>query len=243
MGLFGELYLRTTRPFLPAHVTDAEVDYLVRRLSENRVPGPVLDVGCGHGRHLTALAHRVPNRDFVGVDLDPLSLTEARLGRGSAASFVRGDFFALPFRSEAFACLYAWYNTLFCFDDSRVPGLLGELARCVKPGGQLIVQGTWCEWAQAQPTARYSGVIEGGLLTEAVTYNAALGRDDIERRLTFEDGRVMAASFFIRYYPLDVLQGLLDEAGFKTMWVHGSIEEHPVKPTSPDLIVGAVKRG
>ncbi len=51
-GFFGELYLRSTRPFQPASVTEAESRYLGERLREAGTQGLVLDLGCGHGRHL-----------------------------------------------------------------------------------------------------------------------------------------------------------------------------------------------
>src|SRR5690606_2619527 len=72
---FGELYLRSTRPFLPDDVTRAEGDYLTRAFNRVEVPGPLADIGCGHGRHLKELR---TERLVVGVDFDPLSLSEAR---------------------------------------------------------------------------------------------------------------------------------------------------------------------
>src|SRR5262249_13142499 len=41
---FGELYLRSTRPFLPESVTRAEADYLTRAFAELEVEGPVVDI-------------------------------------------------------------------------------------------------------------------------------------------------------------------------------------------------------
>lgn len=241
-AFFGELYLRTTRPFLTAQVTAAEVAYLHRHLDQLSVEGPVLDIGCGHGRHLQPLAAVHPGRRFIGVDFDALSLRDLRAVEPSPVT--RGDFFALPFRQHAFAAAYAWYNTLFTFEDQVLPSALREIARCVKSRGLLIVQGTWWEWAAARPTAEYEGQLgDGSHLSERTIYNAARGRDEIRRCLTSPDGRAMAASFFIRYYPLDVLEALLDEAGFKTVWAHGSVEGHLVSPSSSDMIVGAVKRG
>lgn len=234
-GLFGELYLRTTRPFLPDHVTRADADYLSARLAELPLPGPVLDVGCGHGRHLNALK---TSRFTVGLDFDALSLSEVK------TPAVRANFFDLPFRDGAFAAAYAWYNTLFTVDDERHAPLLQGLARCVRAGGLLILQGTNGEWAQAQGTTLTRvPLADGSRLTEHVRFNAERGRDEIDRRLELPDGRVMAASFFIRYYAVEALKRLLDDAGFTTMWVHGTLEGQPATVRSPDLIVGAVKRG
>lgn len=241
-GFSGELYLRSTRPFLSAHVTQADARYLGTRLDALKLDGPALDVGCGHGRHLHLMQRsQRQRRAVVGVELDEASLRA--LTAIGVAPVVRGDFFRLPFRHGAFAAAYAWYNTLFSFEEASLVTALGELARIVRSRGQLIMHGTWWEWAAAQPPAEFRGTLpDGSKLLERAAYDPATGRDQIERELVTPGGQVMAGSFFIRYYPLDVLEALLDEAGFTTAWVHGDVEGHPVSPSSPDLIVGAVRR-
>ncbi len=238
-GFFGELYLRSTRPFLPDHVSDAEATYLADRLREADVSGLVLDLGCGHGRHLARLTKRLPGR-VIGVDLDPMSLTEAR----GAAPVVRGDFFHLPFRDAAFGAAYCWYNTLGTFADEAVPLALAELSRCVRPGGWLITQGTALQSATWQPQASYDGVLEDGArLVEQVRFDAQTRRDHLERTLHLPDGRFMAASFFIRYYGVPEWEALLDAAGFSVKWVHGAVDGSPPGDASVEQLVGAQKRG
>lgn len=235
--LFGELYLRSTRPFLPDAVSDAEAEYLEARFVEGGVQGPVLDLGCGHGRHLKRLALR---RSVIGLDGDPLSLAEAKAG----APVVRADFFALPFRAGSFGAAVCWYNTLGTFADAAVPLALRELARCIRPGGWLVVQGTPPHVPRAHPHARWQGPLpDGCTLEEEVGFNAALSRDELTRRLTAPDGRLMAASFFIRYYAVSEWEALLDAAGFTVRWVHGAVDASAFSETSIDQIVGAQRRG
>lgn len=238
-GFFGELYLRSTRPFLPEHVSDAEADYLVARLTESGATGLVLDVGCGHGRHLRRLAARLPGR-VIGIDFDRLSLDEAKTG----APVVRGDFFKLPFRADALGAAWCWYNTLGTFEDEALPVALGELARCVRPGGWLIVHGTPPHAAQWQPEASYDGQLpDGSRLVEQVRFDPTKRRDGLTRELTLPDGRFMAASFFIRYYALSEWEALLDAAGFELRWVHGAVDGSALTDASVDQILGAQKRG
>ena len=233
--LFGELYLRSTRPFLTEAMTQADARFLSEQLEAHPLEGPVIDAGCGHGRHLTTLRTR---RLVVGVELDASSLSLVQ----KPAAIVQGDFFALPFRARAFAAAYAWYNSLNTFDDAQHLAILKELARCVKPGGLLLLQGTYAGWAAAQPAARYDGTLpDGSKLTESTAYDSRTGRDHIERRLQGPDGRVMAASFFIQYYSLAAVERMLGDAGFALQFVHGDHAGHPVSAASPDLIVGATR--
>lgn len=229
--LFGELYLRSTKPFLPEPLTDAEVAFLRERLP----PGLLLDLGCGHGRHLRQLA-----KHAVGVDADPASLSEA----ARFAPVARGDFLALPFRSNAFMGAYAWYNTLGTFEPEQTCAVVKEVARCLRPSGTLIVQGTNPARARETPKASFEGRLsDGSMLREASSWSEASGRDEVHRQLTLADGRVMAASFFIRYYELADWSSLLESAGFSVDWACGGIDGSPLGVASLDVIVGAHKRG
>ncbi len=228
---FGELYLRSTRPFLTEAVTQAEIAFLRARLPQGRV----LDLGCGHGRHLRGLGDGV-----IGVDFDRTSLTEAKRFR----PVTRGDFRALPFRSEAFEGAFSWYNTLTTFDPDVTRALLREAARCLKPGGRFIVQGSHPARAREHPSALYDDHLpDGSHLHEQTVWSSARGRDDIERTLTLPDGRIMSASFFIHYYDVDEWRSLLAEAGLEVQWVCGGVRGAPSDETSSDVIAGAQKRG
>jgi SAM-dependent methyltransferase len=234
---YGELYLRSTRPFLAEAVTAAEVTYLDAHLKLAQHPGVTLDLGCGHGRHLgplRALGHQV-----VGIDFDPLSLAEAH----PKAPVLRGDFFRLPFRDASLAAAYAMYNTVFSIEDHRQLPLFREVARCLKPGGLLILQGTARAQAEREPTASFDGQLpDGSHLVERCAFDARTGHDHVTRELTLPDGRLMAASFFIRYYRLDELRVLLEQAGFEVLWVHGALDGSAPSPDSSDQLVGVEKR-
>lgn len=239
-GFFGELYLRSTRPFLAPEVTQAEVDYLAVRFREAGCQGAILDLGCGHGRHCGRLNEQLGRRRVLGVDLDSRSLVEA----SAATPVVRGSFFSLPFREAAFGGAYCWYNSLGTFEDGAVPLALAQLARCVSPGGWLILQGTPPHVAQRQPIANYDGPLpDGSRLVEEVRYDERARADRLRRELTLPDGRLMAASFFIRYYAVPEWEALLDAAGFLVRWVHGAVDGSAFTEASVDQIVGAQKRG
>ncbi len=240
LSFFGELYLRSTLPFLSEETTAREVEYLARRFQDLRVPGPVVDLGCGHGRHAARLNARGPLAGrVVGLELDALSLQERLPGFPA----VRADLRSLPFRTGSLAGAYAWYSTLFVFSDEEHVALLREVARCLRPGGLLVLHTVPYERLASQPEAAFSTRLpDGSLLEERSRFDAVRGRDEATRRLTMPDGRVLSGQYAIRYYPLADLTRLLESTGFSVCWLHGGLDEEQPSGTSTDLIVGAELR-
>ena len=225
---FGELYLRSTRPFLSDLVTQAEANFL----RANLPPVRLLDLGCGHGRHMAL----VPS---FGIDRDPLSLVEAK----EAGPVARADFRKLPYRAGAFQGAWSWFNSLGTFEDDQVPLILRELARCLAPGGVLIIKGSHLARARADPEAGFDGPLpDGSHLVERALFDPIKRRDEIHRSLRLPDGHLMEAPFFIRYYDVGEWQSLLNEAGFDPQWWVGDLDGSPLEEASTDLIVGARRR-
>lgn len=240
MSFFGELYLRSTQPFLSPEITSREVIYLERCFTGLARPGLVVDLGCGHGRHAAPLNASGPLAGrVVGLELDPYSLSH----RAPGFPAVRGDLRALPFQKGSLAGAYAWYSTLFAFPDTEHRVILQEVARCLQPGALLVFQTVPHERLSAQPTAAFQHTLpDGSLLEEESRFDPTTGQDHGRRRLTLPDGRVLSGIYTIRYYPLADLTQLLESTGFAARWVHGSLEGEPLSATSTDLIVGAELR-
>jgi SAM-dependent methyltransferase len=121
----GELPLPLERYLGPADPTD---EWLLRR-----VRGPVLDVGCGPGRHLHALARR--GVFALGVDLSPVAVELART-RGAAA-IVRSVFDEVPGAGM-------WRTALLLDGNIGIGGapgrLLSRLNALLAPGGEVLVE-------------------------------------------------------------------------------------------------------
>jgi tRNA (uracil-5-)-methyltransferase TRM9 len=98
-----------------------------------------LDVGCGNGRNLAALAGRTDRA--VGVDLSRELLGEARarLPDGTRCDLVLGNATALPLaQATVDLCLYV--ATLHHLPDRETRrGSLDELGRVLAPGGRALV--------------------------------------------------------------------------------------------------------
>lgn len=98
-----------------------------------RARGPVIDLGCGPGRHLHALARR--GVFALGVDISEAAVTLARDGGGNALE----------------ACIFGelpgtgtWETALLLDGNIGIGGapaaLLARIGRLLAPGGALLVE-------------------------------------------------------------------------------------------------------
>ena len=136
-------------PLLYRHRDDLEAHRCVANLPRMAPlgEGPVLDLGCGEGRHLVSLVALVERT--VGLDLSPALLrkalerrTRARLGY----ALVRGDMRSLPFTAGMFSAILSLFTAFGYFgglDDHT--GLVGEIARVLRPGGHWFLDYLNCQ--------------------------------------------------------------------------------------------------
>ncbi|MEU4269351.1 methyltransferase domain-containing protein [Streptomyces sp. NPDC026092] len=98
----------------------------------------VLDAGCGTGRALPALRAAVgPTGTVVGADLTPEMLAAAvRAGRDGAGALLLTDVARLPLRTGALDAVFGAGLVSHLADPAAN---LRELARVVRPGGQLAL--------------------------------------------------------------------------------------------------------
>lgn len=131
----GPLLLRdaagTARP-LPLHVWLGPAGPVDERVLA-RARGPVLDVGCGPGRHVHALARR--GVLAVGVDVSPVAVA---LARGRGATVLEASIFGrLPGAGS-------WRTALLLDGNIGIGGrpeaLLGRLVALLAPDGVVLVE-------------------------------------------------------------------------------------------------------
>ncbi|MFD5984439.1 class I SAM-dependent methyltransferase [Streptomyces cyaneofuscatus] len=131
--VFDALGAEYERAFAGSAAHHASLD----RLLEHLVPGSrVLDVGSGTGvptaRRLAGAGHRV-----VGVDVSPV-MTALAARQVPDAEFRCGDIRELPWADGEFDAVCVYFS-LLQMSRGEQSGLLGRLARAVRPGGRLAV--------------------------------------------------------------------------------------------------------
>ena len=97
--------------------------------------GPVLDLGCGTGRHLDVLRHRNP--EAFGMDLSAALLQLAP--HALEGRLLRGDMRHLPVKPASLNGLCLWFTPFGYFDDAANHRLIRNFAAVLKPGGILVL--------------------------------------------------------------------------------------------------------
>lgn len=101
---------------------------------------PALDVCCGTGDLVLALARRYPASRVTGLDFSEEMLELAhgkaeRVGLVGRLEFVRGDLLALPFADDSFAATTVAFGVRNVAD---LPRAFAEMARVTRPGGRVV---------------------------------------------------------------------------------------------------------
>ncbi len=134
---FGAEYLSVY-----AHRDDAqagrEVAALLARLCGSSLPaGPVLDAGCGTGRHL---AHfRAAGLPAIGFDYSSQLLAVAGRRAATAGAVARADLRRPPFPPASFSAIFLLFTVFGYFDDGANAAVFAHFARLLGPGGWLVL--------------------------------------------------------------------------------------------------------
>ncbi|KUM34921.1 class I SAM-dependent methyltransferase [Arthrobacter sp. EpRS71] len=97
--------------------------------------GKVLDAGCGPGQW-TNFLHSA-GIDAQGVDVVPEFIETARQ-HYPEVQFSVESLETLPTASQSLAGILAWYSVIHT-PPATIGGVMDEFARCLKPGGSLLI--------------------------------------------------------------------------------------------------------
>ena len=120
--------------FASADMLSSARDFAVELLG--RGPGRCLDLGCGTGRAIPALARA--GWSVVGTDVSADQLEAAREHAGELARLVRADARTLPFQDREFDAVI---SVLTHTDLDDVVGTFAEASRVLRVGGAFVYLG------------------------------------------------------------------------------------------------------
>ena len=199
--------------------------------------GPVLDLGCGGGRHLAVL--RRANALAFGLDLSPdlLALAPA----GLRPWLLRGDMRRLPVKPGSLAGVCMWFTPFGYFSDDENRALFRELRGRLRPGGVLVLDYFNDAHARAHLVAEDERV-HGGL---RVLSRRAVEGDRLEKRMIIthlDTGRVRQARESVRLYSPEELRAMARAGSLEPAWEGGDYQGAPFDPAASARWIGFMVR-
>ncbi len=231
---FGEEYLRLY-PHRDQEEAVRAVALLAAHLPE-APGGPVLDLGCGAGRHLRAL--REEGVHAVGLDLSAPLLQRARAALPETP-LVRADMRRIPFAPGVFAAVSSFFTSFGYFlapEEDR--GVLLEIHRVLRPDGRLLLDFLNARRVREALVPRDEREVDGSHVVQERRLVA--GGRLVEKTIRITDPvRGLQRSFLerVRLYEPEELEELLVGSGFRPLRRFGDYGGGNFTPAAPRCIL------
>lgn len=224
---FGEEYLE-----LYSHRDADEAREQVRfcRDQFGTLPGRLLDLACGTGRHIQEL--QCAGYEVVGCDLS-YTLLQSGLGENGEMSVVRADMRSLPFGTASFSGLVNFFTSFgyFATEEENLR-VVREMSRVLKADGLFLF-----DYLNVQR--------ELDQLVQHETRETPMGHVHIERwfdrsdrsfnkRITIAGRRYLER---VRGYDLDEIAVMFTSHGLTIRSTFGDFDGSPFTTRSPRLII------
>ncbi len=215
---------------------DREVEFVVRYM-DIQPKESVLDLCCGHGRHLAALERL--GKKAIGVDLSSDLLSEAR--RHVKSDLVCADMRRLPFRGgdRGFSVLVNFFTSFGYFEsDGDNLQAAREMARVLRPGGRFLM-----DLMNAEPTIESIVPLNeraNGRFMIREERSFCETRRRIEKKIVLTDGQTNDTRHYfesVRVYNEPEIRALLADAGLEVREVLGDFRGGPRTAESDRMIV------
>ncbi len=237
---FGEFY-----PQIYAHRSDEaavkEVTFAVE-VAHPDPAYPLLDCGCGAGRHLRWLIKRFPLA--LGMDYSMPLLHAARQRLGPGAQLIRADMRRLPFPDGALGSLFSFFTSFGYFSDADNGRVVAEWARALRKGGTLFLDFLNAERVRLDLVPESTRNAGPWRVREWRWIDAALSR--VNKRILLDHPEMGCCREFhesVRLYSRQELEQLLASQGFHVTHAFGDYGGEPWRPDSKRLILVAKTTG
>lgn len=201
------------------------------RMAPELAEGPVLDLGCGSGRHLAIL--RRANPLAFGMDLSPALLRMAPAGL--RPWLLRGDMRSLPVKDGTLSGICLWFTPFGYFSDEENRALMIRLGQLLRHGGALVM-----DYLNADLVART--LVSEDTIERAgvrVTSQRTLEGNRLVKRMALtnlETGLNREAVESVRLYHPTELQEMAVRAGLRLRRVMGTYTGEAFTDDSPRWI-------
>ncbi len=230
---------------LYAHRNDADaaraLDFLVEhRLGPEHQNGRVLDLCCGAGRHSIGWI-QAGGSDIVGIDLADNLLDTANAEsreKDLTLHLTRGDMARLPFQDQSFGLVLNLFTSFGYFtDETQNQRVLDEVARVLRPGGQLVLDHMNPEYLKANLVSESTRVTPSGIEMHELR-RIIDDASRVEKTIRFDDadGNPVEVVESVRFYQPEEMTDMAARAGLRVSAVYGDFDSRPPGGDAPRAI-------
>ena len=219
--------------------TQQDVSFLEKVLNLSS-DAKVLDLCCGHGRHLALLAEKY---DMTGLDWDESALKEARLKaeeKGFSPRIMVGDMRDIPFHNEFDAVINMFTSFGYFNNNEENLKVLKEVNKSLKDNGLLLL-----DLRNKKETdnflPRYWFKHKNLYILMENSFNESLNQEEVEMIIIDEKGNTQKTDFSVKLYSLNQITEMLNEAGFSVEEKYGGTDGAEYSDASNKMIVLAKK--
>ena len=239
---FGQGYLDSYRPLFPRDRTLREVDFIESTLALPPGSG-ILDLCCGHGRHLLEMASR--GYRMTGLDLDPLFLklaAEEAARRGVQVKLEERDMRDIPFTGEFNGAYNVFTSFGYLETDEEDQKVLTAVGTALRPGSPFLLELMGRDNLMRILRPREWFETEKGVeVLEHREFDFLAGRINTRQVRVYPDGQRDEQHHSIRSYTLTELARMLGSAGLVVEATFGGLDGSPLTLESRRLAVLARK--
>jgi ubiquinone/menaquinone biosynthesis C-methylase UbiE len=207
---------------------------------------PLLDLGCGAGRHLLAL-YEAGFSHLVGLDLSQelLDVAAKRLAAAGVEGIelVQADMREIPYVGH-FATVLSLFTSFGYFEDDETDqAVLAAVNRALQPGGIFLIDTLNRDWVIAHLVPKEERTLSGRVLLIERRVSEDRRRVEKATRVIEEGGEERTFYESVRMYTGDELEEMLKDVRFANVQRYGSLRGEPHCSASKRLILVAEKEG
>ena len=203
--------------------TPGECDFIEKEIAGDRSI-PVLDIGCGTGRHAVELARR--GYRVTGVDLSPSQIEAARTKAAAdrvPVDFRVGDARALDFHGEFGLALLLCEGAFPLMETDEMNFLILQgAARALAPQGRLILTTLNALYPLAHPMKKFEGVHMEDAECAGRSFDFLTFRMHSQLQTLDHHNRKITFDCDERWYTPGEMTWLLGQAGFQSVEIFGA---------------------
>lgn len=218
-----------------------EIDFVKKALDLPK-GAKILDLACGHGRHLLPLAKSGYRMSGLDLNKKALTILKREVKKQKAqARIIRADIRCIPWKNEFDAVINLFTSFGYLETEREDLKVLKAIAKALKQGGKFLIDINNKGWILSHYHPQGWVKIGNEILLESRSYEPKTKCNIIRMQIFNRKGKWHHILIKVRFYSLAELRKKLSAVGLKILKVYGDLDGSKYTSESKRLVVLAKK--